>query len=142
MIDELVRDLDSRVRGLRVHFVIADVTFILQNPDDFSFQFGVWHEDLDLLRGRAIAHASKQICDWICNGTHEIQAAASDGPLGAAAAAFFVRSEKGIPNSLKSDLASSSVRAVVTIVTSKPMLRLILSISISGKIVWSGTPSV
>src|SRR5437870_4512948 len=130
------------MRGLGVDFVVTNVAFVFEDPDDLGLQLRVRHEDLDLLGARAIAHASKQICDWVCNGTHEIQAAASDGPLGAAAAAFFARSAKGIPNSLKSDLASSSVRAVVTIVTSKPMLRLILSISISGKIVWSGTPSV
>jgi hypothetical protein len=34
------------------------------------------------------------------------------------------------------------VRAVVTMVTSNPMLRLILSSSTSGKIAWSETPSV
>src|SRR5437588_86865 len=122
------------MRGFRIDFVIADVTFVLQDPDHFSFQFGIGHEDLDLLRRRAITHTGKQVCNWICNSTHEIQAACAAG--------FFARSAKGIPNSLKSDLASSSVRAVVTMVTSKPMFRLILSISISGKIVWSGTPSV
>src|SRR5712675_649482 len=39
------------------------------------------------------------------------------------AAGFFTRSLNGIPSSLKSDLASSFVRAVVTMVTSNPRQR-------------------
>src|SRR3954467_14610624 len=125
------------MRRFGVHFVVADVAFVLENPDNFGFHLGIRHKDFELLRARAIAHACKQICNWICNGTHEIEAACSAGPLGdgAAGAGFFARSANGIPISLKSALASSSVRAVVTIVTSKPMLRLILSSSTSGKIV-------
>src|SRR5437899_7957803 len=134
------------MRRFRVDFVIADVTLVLQDSNDLGFELRVRHKDLDLLRVRAIAHAGKQICNWICHSTHEIQAACScpAGPpsAGLAGASFFARSAKGIPNSLKSDLASSSVRAVVTMVTSKPILRLILSSSTSGKIVWSVTPSV
>src|SRR5204863_6915706 len=95
------------MRRLRVDFVIADVTFILQNPDNLGFQLGVGYEDLDLLRVRAVAHASKQVCNWICNSTYEIQAACScpAGPPsdGHAVASFFARSEKGIPSSLKSE---------------------------------------
>src|SRR5689334_4978275 len=122
------------MRRFRVDFVIGDVAFSLQDPHDFGFNLRVRDVDLHFLRTRAVAHPSKQICNWICNGTHEIYAAC--------AAAFFARSENGIPISLNSDLASSSVRAEVTIVTSKPMLRLILSSSTSGKMVWSVTPSV
>src|SRR4029077_11987080 len=137
MIDQLVRTLDPRMRRFCVHFVIGDVTLVLKNAYHFGLQLRVRDKDFHLLRVRAVAHASKQICNWICNGTHEIEAACSAGVAGPGLAGptFFARSAKGIPNSLKSDLASSSVRAVVTIVTSKPMLRLILSISISGKIV-------
>src|SRR6267143_1145894 len=100
------------MRCLRVNFVVADVTFVLQNADDFGLQLRVRYVDVDLLRARAIANAGKKVCNWICNGTHEIQAAAScpAGPPsdGLAGASFFARSAKGIPNSLKSDLASSS----------------------------------
>src|SRR5205085_4225776 len=132
----LVRNLDPRMGRFGVDFVIRNVAFVLKNPYDLGFQLRVRHIDLDFLRARAVAHASKQICNWICNGTHEIQAACSTGPLGdGLAVGFFARSANGIPNSLKSDLASSSVRALVTMVTSKPMFRLILSISISGKMV-------
>jgi len=78
-------------------------------------------------RVRSVADAREKIGDGISNSAHENQAV---GP----AAGFLARSLNGIPISLKSDLASSFVRAVVTIVTSNPMLRLILSSSTSGKI--------
>src|SRR5260370_9087146 len=105
------------MRRLRVDFVIADVTFILENPDILGFQLGVRHEDLDLLRVRAVPHASKQAGNWICNSTHEIQPACScpAGPpsAGLALASFFARPEKGIPTSLQTRLTSSSAPAAL-----------------------------
>src|SRR5690606_14343903 len=49
-------------------------------------------------------------------------------------------SANGIPIIFNSSNASSLLRALVTIVMSMPCCRLILSNSISGKIVWSGMP--
>src|ERR1035437_6077563 len=51
-------------------------------------------------------------------------------------------SANGKPMSFSKSSASALVGAVVTIVMSMPCVRLILSISISGKIVWSATPTV
>src|ERR1700734_296774 len=50
---------------------------------------------------------------------------------------FSLRSEKGMPKRARSSLASSFLRAVVTMVMSMPRLRLTLSSSTSGKMVWS-----
>jgi hypothetical protein len=62
----------------------------------------------------------------------------SFGFLNQAACAFLSR--KGMPSSFKSSRASSLVFAVVTIVMSMPWVRVTLSNSISGKIVWSAMP--
>src|ERR1043166_6286748 len=113
---------------------VVDVAFLFQDTHDLALHFRVRHKHLDFVCLRAVAHTGEKIGDRIGHSTHKSQAACAAG--------FFARSLNGIPISLKSDLASSLVRAVVTIVTSKPMLRLILSSSTSGKIVWSATPSV
>src|SRR5262245_10358798 len=114
------------MRSSRVDRVIGDITFILQDARDLGLDLRVRNEHLWFLRTRAIANTRQKIGNWISNSTHENQAACAAG--------FFARSLNGIPISLNNDLASSSVRAVVTIVTSNPMLRLILSSSTSGKI--------
>src|SRR5262245_46619420 len=123
------------MRSAGVHRVIRDVTFLFQDPCDFGLNLRVRNEHLRLLRTRAVADARPKISNSICNSAHTTNQAAC-------AAGFLARSLNGIPISLNSDLASSSVRAVVTIVTSNPMLRLILSSSTSGKIDWSETPRV
>src|SRR5215468_6964793 len=119
----------------RVNGVVRDVPFLFQDTRKFGFDSRVRNEHLRLLRTRAIADARQKISNRVCNGAHTKNQAAC-------AAGFLARSLNGIPISLNSDLASSSVRAVVTIVTSNPMLRLILSSSTSGKIDWSEIPSV
>src|SRR5262249_37615223 len=105
------------------------------DPSKFGFDFRVRNEHLRLLRKRTVADARQKISNRVCNSAHKKnQAACAPG--------FLARSLNGMPISLNSDLASSSVRAVVTTVTSNPMLRLILSSSTSGKIDWSETPIV
>src|SRR4029453_3556570 len=121
------------MRGARVDRVIRDVTFLFQNPCDFGFDFRVRNEHLWLSRTRAVAHARQKISNRVCNSAHTKNQAAWAG-------GFLARALNGLPISPNSDLASSSVRAVVTIVTSNPMLRLILSSSTSGKIDWSEMP--
>src|SRR5215831_21190403 len=119
----------------RVDRVIRDVTFLFQDACDFGFDFRVRNEHLRPLRTRAVSDARQKISNRVCNSAHTKNQAAC-------AAGFLARSLNGIPSSLNSDFASSSVRAVVTIVTSNPMLRLILSSSTSGKIDWSEIPMV
>src|SRR5437867_7024246 len=119
----------------RVDRVVGDVTFVLQNTHDLRLDLRVRHEHVDLLRARGIADTRQKIGNRISHSAHKNQAAGC-------AAGLRARSLNGIPISLNSDLASSFVRAVVTIVTSNPILRLILSSSTSGKIVWSATPRV
>src|SRR5437867_3090118 len=116
------------MRTAGIDYVIGNVAFFLQNPGDLGLDLRVGHKDVDLLRAHAVAHASQQIGNRISYSAHLNQVVC-------AAAGLRARSLNGMPISLKSDLASSSVRAVVTIVTSKPMLRLILSSSTSGKMV-------
>src|SRR5262245_20192596 len=131
------------MRSARVDRVVGDVTFIFQNARDLSLDFRVRNQHLRILCARAVADTRQKIGNRI-NSAHENQAACAAGPPpdGLAVANFLARSLNGIPISLNSDLASSSVRAVVTIVTSNPTLRFILSSSISGKIDWSETPIV
>src|SRR5881628_911113 len=114
------------MRSARINRVVRDVTFILQDPRDLGLDFRVRNQYFRLLRTRPVADTRQKIGNGISDSTHENQAACAAG--------FFARSLNGIPISLRSDFASSSVRAVVTIVTSNPMLRLILSSYISGKI--------
>src|SRR5271170_3237146 len=64
------------------------------------------------------------------------------GGLGHSYWGVSLRSEKGMPKRARSSLASSFLRAVVTMVMSMPRLRLTLSSSTSGKMVWCLTPSV
>src|SRR6266545_2976402 len=113
------------MRSTRVNRVIGNVTFILQDARDLGLDLRVRDQHLRFLRTRPIADTRQKIGNWISNSTHEIRRLARRASL---------RSLNGIPISLNSDLASSLVRAVVTIVTSNPMLRLILSSSTSGKI--------
>src|SRR5215475_3679215 len=119
----------------RIDGVVRDVTFLFQDPRKLGFDFRVRNEHLRLLRTRAVAHTRQKISNRVCHSAHTKNQAAC-------AAGFLARSLNGMPSSLNSDLASSSVRAVVTIVTSNPMLRLILSSSTSGKIDWSEMPIV
>src|SRR5947207_2361741 len=123
------------MRSAGVDRVIGNVTFIFQNARNLSLDLRVRNEHLRFLRTRAIADTRQKIGDRISNSAHQKNQAGC-------AAGFFARSLNGMPISLNSDLASASVRAVVTIVTSNPMLRLILSSSTSGKIDWSETPIV
>src|SRR5690606_12791772 len=71
----------------------------------------------------------------------QVQAGPQAGPQ-AATGSSCSRRTNGIPSSFRSAYASSSVGAVVTMVTSRPETRSILSMSISGKMICSFTPSV
>src|SRR5262249_56339865 len=102
------------MRGARVYRVIRDVTFLFQDPCNFGFDFRVRNEHLRLLRTRAVADARQKISNRVCNSAHTKNQVAC-------AAGFLARSLNGMPISLNSDLASPSVRALVTIVTSTPM---------------------
>src|SRR6059058_4766169 len=114
------------MRGARVDRILGNVAFILQDACKLRLDLRVRNKHLGLLRTCTIANTRQKVGNGISNSAHVSEAACAAG--------FRTRSLNGIPISLKSDLASSSVRAVVTIVTSNPMLRLILSSSTSGKI--------
>jgi hypothetical protein len=95
------------MRAARVDRIIRDVTFLFEDPCNFGFDLRVRNEHLQLLRTRAVADARRKSAIGSVTVLIKNQAACAAG--------FFARSLNGMPISLNSDLASSSVRAVVTL---------------------------
>src|SRR2546430_17524014 len=102
------------MRGTRVDRVIGNVTFILQNARELGLDLRVRHKHFGFLRARPVADTRQKISNRISNSAHDNQAGCAAG--------IFARSLNGIPILANSELASSSVRVVVTIVTSHTML--------------------
>src|SRR5207237_5977984 len=98
--------------GTRVDRVIGNVTFILQNARELGLDLRVRHKHFGFLRARPVADTRQKISNRISNSAHDTQAGCAAG--------CFARSLTGTPISLHTALASSSVSAVVTIVTSIP----------------------
>ena len=87
---DLRGDLDLRKSASRVHFVIRDIAFLLQDAGDLSLDLGVRGIDFRVLRRGCIAQAGQEISDGIGKLAH--------GILGcwAAASAFFCCWQSGL----------------------------------------------
>ena len=137
-----VRDLDLRELAGGVDFVVGDVAFLLQDAGDLRLDLGVRGEHFGFARHCRIAEARQEVGDgignWLMSRFRLWSAAASS-------AAFLAQSRfvgERHAQFGQERLGFVIGRAEVTMVTSKPMLRLILSSSTSGKMDWSVTPRV
>ena len=127
---EIVKAESAKDRKLRARMLIELGAFLFEDLGDFALELRIRHLEFGFLGAGGIAQPGQKVCDGIVHVFMFPQAAAS----ATLATAFLALSAKGIPSSLRRDLASSLVWAVVTIVTSKPMFFLMRSSSISGKI--------